>query len=47
MEENQQVANFNKEDEAEKAAIDRLKAEEAELERKLKELEEGEVPPLQ
>ncbi len=47
VEENQQVADFNKEVGAEKAEIDRLKAEEAELERKLREVEEGEVPPLQ
>jgi len=43
--ENQQINEFNADVEAEKAEIDRLKAEEAALEQKLKELEQGEVPP--
>jgi len=45
VEENAEIERFNTAVEAEKAEIDRLKAEEEELEKKLKELEEGEVPP--
>ena len=43
--ENAQIEQYNTTVEAEKAEIDRLKAEEAALEEQLKQLEEGEVPP--
>jgi tetratricopeptide (TPR) repeat protein len=46
VEENAAIEEFNAGVAAEEAEIARLKAEEEELERKLKELEEGEIPPL-
>jgi len=46
VEENQETEQFNIDVEKEREEIDRLTAEEAEIEEQLRKLEEGDVPPL-